>query len=81
MPSTPLRDAVHVQASPVRPAYPDILGPMPELTLACWIDLGLSDAEIARYFGLDERCVSVLTRPARMRARWATPSMPRAAKL
>lgn len=47
--------------------YPEELGPMPEATLDCFVDLGLSDAEIARYFRLDLALVIALTRPVRAR--------------
>lgn len=60
-------DTLRVRAVPVRVVYPDILGPMPEATLACWVDLGLNDTEIARYFGLDEGLAAALARPVRRR--------------
>lgn len=47
--------------------YPACLGPMPEATLTCFVDLGLSDAEIACYFQLDRELVRVLARPIRDR--------------
>ncbi|WP_127904244.1 hypothetical protein [Solirhodobacter olei] len=47
--------------------YPASLGPMPEATLTCFVDLGLSDAEIALYFHLDCDQVRVLARPIRER--------------
>lgn len=47
--------------------YPASLGPMPEATLTCFVDLGLSDAEIALYFHLDRDVVRVLARPIRDR--------------
>ncbi|WP_038143948.1 hypothetical protein [Thioclava atlantica] len=40
------------------PAYPAVLGPHPRRTLAALIDLGLSDAEIARYFRLSPRDIA-----------------------
>ncbi|TMV89497.1 hypothetical protein FGG78_14895 [Thioclava sp. BHET1] len=39
----------------------DVLGPDPRATLTCLIDLGLSDAEIARYFRLSKDRVRRLT--------------------
>ncbi|MBI1220172.1 MAG: hypothetical protein GC186_16670 [Rhodobacteraceae bacterium] len=46
---------------------PEALGPMPEATLACFIDLGLTDAEIAHYFGLPREYVTALTQMIRAR--------------
>ncbi|MCO4847186.1 MAG: hypothetical protein KC448_04345 [Yoonia sp.] len=43
----------------------DAFGPDPNWMLRCFIDLGLSDGEIARYVGLSEACVSILARPLR----------------
>jgi len=39
----------------------DALGPDPEWALKCFIDLGLSDSEIADYVGLSLGCVRILT--------------------
>lgn len=41
--------------------FPDCLGPMPLAALACLIDLGMTDAEIAAYFGLGVSVVVTLT--------------------
>ncbi|MEH6833646.1 MULTISPECIES: hypothetical protein [Falsihalocynthiibacter] len=40
--------------------YVDILGPFPKQSLEALTDLGLSDAEIARYHMIPRRCVSEL---------------------
>ncbi|MFO7759676.1 MAG: hypothetical protein R6V26_14585 [Roseovarius sp.] len=42
----------------------DALGPMPGEALAAMVDYGLSDAEIARYYGLSSELVATL------RAHW-----------
>lgn len=43
----------------------DRLGAHPMHVLDCFIDLGLTDGEIARYFGLPEDCINILTCPQR----------------
>lgn len=47
--------------------FPEVLGPMPEATLACFVDLGLTDHEIAVYFGLALDRVVAMTRAIRAR--------------
>jgi hypothetical protein len=42
----------------------DALGPMPGEALAAMVDYGLSDAEIARYYGLSIDLIAIL------RAHW-----------
>ena len=37
-------------------------GPTPKTSLAVFVDLGLSDDEIARYFGVPENCITRLCR-------------------
>ena len=39
-----------------------LLGPTPIISLEIFVDLGLSDTEIARYFGIEEHSVSRLRR-------------------
>ncbi|KFE36221.1 hypothetical protein [Thioclava atlantica] len=52
---------------PRRPGYlrqsnlPAELGPDPRATLECFVDLGLSDAEIARYFHIEAVRLAPLT--------------------
>lgn len=41
------------------------LGPDPDWALNCFVDLGLSDPEIARYVGLPLERIQVFTRPFR----------------
>ncbi|WP_372991416.1 hypothetical protein [Sulfitobacter sp.] len=36
------------------------LGPKPRKSLAAFVDLGLSDGEIARYYQLPRNCISML---------------------
>jgi hypothetical protein len=38
------------------------LGPTPKTALMVFVDLGLSDCEIARYFAISQTCVSELRR-------------------
>jgi len=39
----------------------DAFGPEPDKALECFVDLGLSDADIARYVGLSCECIQILT--------------------
>jgi len=55
-----------LEAAP--PRYPAVLGYRPVATLACFVDLGLSDFEIARYFHLDTRLVARIAAPLRRMA-------------
>lgn len=48
----------------------DALGPMPGPTLAAMVDYGLSDAEIACYYGLSPEVITTL------RAHWRIPGNP-----
>lgn len=48
--------------------YPACLGPLPEESLFCLVDLGLTDLDIALYFDLDLMRVAALTLPLRARA-------------
>jgi hypothetical protein len=61
-----VRDA----ASPrCRDDIDDALGPYPEHSVASFRDLGLSDCEIARYFGVTLDCIRRLSDSAK-KARW-----------
>jgi len=43
----------------------DAFGPDPDWAVKCFVDLGLSDAEISRYVGLPLTCIRMLTRQIR----------------
>ena len=43
----------------------DALGPDPEMALRCFVDLGLSDSEIAKYVELSSHYVRLLALPIR----------------
>ena len=43
----------------------DALGPDPDWVLQCFVDLGLSDNEIARYVGLSLGCIRILAQQTR----------------
>lgn len=49
--------------------YPECLGPLPVAALSALVDLGLSDLDIAVYFGLEFPEVAALTRRFRALAR------------
>lgn len=54
----PMRHAVYRNC---RSAADDLLGPHPERTVETFRDLGLSDDEIARYFGISSRRIKRLS--------------------
>ncbi len=52
-----MQDRILVAADGTARREFDDLGPWPDQTVAMFVDLGLTDAEIARYFHLDDGAV------------------------